>query len=84
MKPIRFSAHALGYVAKRGFSLEEVEEAIRLKHWAPAELNHLECRMEFSYNQFWNGNFYHIKQVRPIFIEDPDEIVVITVYTYFY
>ena len=29
MKPIRFSKHALGYTASRGFTVAEVEEAIR-------------------------------------------------------
>lgn len=28
MKPIRLSAHALGYTATRGFTVAEVEEAI--------------------------------------------------------
>lgn len=84
MKPIRLSRHAAGYIDKRGFSVEEVEEAIRTCSWEPAELNRVQCHMNFSYNAKWNGKFYKTKQVRPVFVEIDDEIVVVTVYTYFY
>lgn len=32
----------------------------------------------------WNGKYYSIKMLRPIFIEETAEIVVVTVYTYYY
>jgi hypothetical protein len=31
----------------------------------------------------WNNVYYKTKEVRPIFIEEEKEIIVITVYTYF-
>jgi len=31
----------------------------------------------------WNGRYYKSKVVRPIFTEKEDEIIVVTVYTYF-
>ena len=31
----------------------------------------------------WNGKVYATKQVRPVFVEEAGEIVVITVYTYY-
>ncbi len=34
--------------------------------------------------RFGTGKFYHTKRVRPIFVEEELEIVVVTVYTYFY
>jgi hypothetical protein len=40
--------------------------------------------MEFPFDSIWNGKPYQIKQVRPIFVEEELEIVVVTVYTYFY
>jgi len=83
MKPIRLSAHAAGYMAKRGFTLAEVEEAIGLGSWEPAELGRLDCRKDFPFNQDWNGKRYATKQVRPVFVDEPGEIVVITVYTYY-
>ena len=39
---------------------------------------------EFPYNAVWNGTFYAVKRVRPIFVEEATEIVVVTVYTYFF
>ena len=40
--------------------------------------------MNFPYSNEWNGKFYETKQVRPVFVDEPNEIVVITVYTYFF
>ena len=84
MKPIRFSNHALRYMGKRGFTSEDVEEAIRTTPWTAAELGRLECRKDFPYNKDWNGKIYAAKQVRPVFVEDAAEIVVVTVYTYYF
>jgi hypothetical protein len=84
MKPIRLSAHALSYTWKRGFTEAEVQEAIQSSPWKPAELGRLECRMNFTFGQEWNGKVYQTKQVRPIFIEETDEILVVTVYTYYF
>jgi hypothetical protein len=84
MKPIRFSKHALGYAASRGFTVAEVEAAIRTCAWSAAELGRLDCRKDFPFEQDWNGKVYATKQVRPVFVDEPGEIVVITVYTYYF
>ncbi len=84
MKPIRLSAHALTYMARRGFTLAEVEETIQTSPWTPAELGRLQCQKDFPYGKDWNGKVYATKRVRPIMVEEPDEIVVITVYTYYF
>ena len=84
MKPIRLSGHARGYLRPRGFTAAEVEAAIRTSPWQPAELGRLECRKDFSYGSDWNGKFYATKQVRPVFVDEAAEIVVVTVYTYYF
>ena len=84
MKPIRLSTHAAGYLNRRGFTVAEVEEAIRANQWRPAELGRLECRKNFAFGKEWNGKFYATKQVRPVFVEEASEIVVVTVYTYYF
>jgi hypothetical protein len=84
MKPIRLSEHALRYRSKRGFTVAEVEETIRTSPWMSAELGRLDCRKDFPYTKEWNGQVYATKQVRPIFVEEAGEIVVITVYTYYF
>ena len=47
-------------------------------------MNRLECSKEFPFNQYWNRKPFSTKKVRPIFVDDPLEILVITVYTYYY
>ena len=83
MKPIRLSAHALSYATKRGFTVAEVEDAIRSSQWERAELGRVECRKTFPFNREWNNRLYANKEIRPIFVEEADEIVVVTVYTYY-
>jgi hypothetical protein len=84
LKPIRLSTHALSYTNKRGFTVAEVEEAIRTSPWQPTELRRLDCRKDFAYRKEWNGKFYPTKQVRPVFVEEAAEVVVVTVYTYYF
>ena len=84
MKPIRLSKHASGYIVSRGFTVAEVEEAIRTCPWAATELGRLDCRKDFSFASAWNGKVYATKQVRPVFVDEGEEIVVITVYTYYF
>jgi hypothetical protein len=83
MKPIRLSAHALSYATKRGFTVAEVEDTIRSGRWEAAELGRVECRKIFPFNREWNKKTYANKEVRPIFVEETDEVVVVTVYTYY-
>ena len=84
MKPIRLTKHASGYIASRGFTVAEGEEAIRTCAWGAAELGRLDCRKDFPFGREWNGKPYATKQVRPVFVEAAREIVVITVYTYYF
>ena len=84
MKPIRLTKHASGYTASCGFTVAEVEEAIRTCMWTATELGRLDCRKDFPFGREWNGKPYVTKQVRPVFVEEAEEIVVITVYTYYF
>jgi hypothetical protein len=84
MKPIRLWAHALSYTTRRGFTIAEIEETIYNSPWEPAELERLQCHKDFPFGAEWSGKFYSTKQVRPIFVEEAKEIVVVTVYTYYF
>ena len=83
MKPIRLSDHAQEQLLFRGGSAAEVSEAIRTSRWEPAELGRLQCRRNFRFHDQWNSVWYATKQVRPIFVDESDEIVVVTVYVYY-
>ena len=83
MKPIRLSRHAYDQLLFRGATADEVETTIRTSQWRQAESGRIECRRDFTFERTWNGVFYHTKQVRPIFVDEPAEIVVVTVYVYY-
>ena len=83
-KPIQLSEHAKEQLAYRGASEDEIVSAVRSCKWSPAELGRLECRKDFEYKKSWNGKHYKTKQVRPIFAEQTKEIIVVTVYVYYF
>jgi len=83
-KPIRLSGHARDQLAFRGATAPEVITAIQTEQWLPAESGRLECRKDFAFRALWNRKYYATKRVRPIFVEKPDEIVVVTVYVYYF
>lgn len=82
-KPIRLSQHAQQQVERRGTTEAEIVEAIRSSDWQPAELGRLECRKDFRFGRLWKGRHYETKKVRPIFAEERDELIVVTVYVYY-
>lgn len=83
-KPIRLSGHARGQLGFRGATEAEVVEAIRTEPWQRAELGRLECSKRSSFDAIWNGTRYAIKKDRPIFVEEDKEIVVVTIYVYYF
>ena len=83
-KPIRLSEHAKQQLRFRGATEQQVIESIRTETWKPAELGRLECRKDFSFESEWNKKYYDTKQVRPIFVEEHDEVIVVTVYVYYF
>jgi len=83
-KPIRLSGHAWDTLKNRGAKYDEVIETIQTSVWSLADKNRLHCRKNFFYGQIWNDVFYNTKQVRPIFIDKVHEIIVVTVYVYYF
>jgi hypothetical protein len=83
-KAIRLSRHAAQQLSPRGCTEEEVIDAIRTSPWSDAERGRKSCLKDFVYNKEWNGVRYATKQVRPVFTEEAGEIVVVTVYTYYF
>ncbi len=84
MKPIRLSKPALEQCTERGTNEDEVREAVRIGVREPAKRGRLLCRANFQYNALWQGRFYRIKQVAPVIVEEQNEIVVVTVYTFYF
>jgi hypothetical protein len=78
MKPIRFTKHALLQCLERG------TEAILNGSHKQGKQGRLEYRYDFQFNREWQGRSYSIKRVSPIIAESEMEIVVITVYTFYF
>lgn len=83
-KPKRFLPHATQQLAFRGATKHEAIKAIQEADWEPARHGRWECRRNYPFEDEWNGVFYQTKQVRPIFVEEDMEIVIITVYVYYF
>ncbi|MGH7964661.1 MAG: DUF4258 domain-containing protein [Candidatus Binatia bacterium] len=84
MKPIRLTKHAREQASERGANEAEVKDAITKGSREPAKHGRKLCRYNFRFGKSWQGKHYAIKQVAPIIKEEPHEIVVITVYTFYF
>ena len=84
MKPIRLTSHAKEQCAERGATESEIKEAIARGLREPAKRGRIICRQNFEYRAKWQGEYYAIKQVAPVVVETENEIVVITVYTFYF
>jgi len=84
MKPIRFSRHASVQMIERGASEAEVIGAIRDGEQIPAKQGWLGFRRNYPFGSKWGGHTYAIKQVLAIVAEEPDALIVVTVYTFYF
>jgi hypothetical protein len=84
MKPVRLTNHARLQCGERGASEAEVIKAVREGVREPAKAGRLLCRYNLPFDGLWQGNYYPVKQVAPVVKEEPDETVVITVYTFYF
>ena len=84
MKQIRLTRHAEEQALERGATVAEVLEAVAKGAREPAKHGRQLCRFNVTYGKLWQGAHYPIKQVAPIIKDETDEIVVITVYTFYF
>jgi hypothetical protein len=83
-KPIVLSQHAVDQMPSRGTTPTEVEEAIRGGEAVAAKGGRMAYRKNFPFRRQWKGRYYETKQVLPIVVEEPDSLVVITVYVFYF
>ena len=77
------SEHAKEQAHYRGCDEKEIVETIRATPWEKAKLGRLQCKKDFPFNKIWNDKEYKTKQIKPIFVEEKNEIIVVTVYVYY-
>ena len=83
MKPIRLSGHARLRIRQRGATELEVAETIRESSWVEAGQGRKECQKDFIFGREWNRQVCATRRVR-IFVEKQQEILVVTVYVYYF
>ena len=83
-KPIEFSFHAREKMLDRGATESEVKAAIRTGSPEPARKGRLMFRKNFTFNGRWRGKHYAVKQVVPVVAEEPNRLVVVTVFVYYF
>jgi hypothetical protein len=84
MKPIRLTRHAQEQAVERGATVAEVQEAVRKGAREAAKHGSEMYRYNVAFNAKWQGKHYSIKQVAPVIKTEANEIVVITVYTFYF
>ncbi len=84
MKPVRLTTHAREQCVEPGASESEVVEAIARGLREPARRGRSICRHSFEYGALWHGRFYAPKQVAPVVAEGQNEMVVVTVCTFYF
>lgn len=62
----------------------EVRETIERGSREPAKRGRIMYRHNFEYRAKRQGEYYAIKQVAPVVVEAENEIVVVTVYTFYF
>ena len=85
MKPIRFSDHAKLQMHLRGTSEDEVQTAIKSGQWETARVGKYKTRHRFEYNAIApvNRKFYKSKIVEPIFVNEPEKVIIVPVKVYY-
>ena len=84
LKAIRLTAHAIEQCAERGTDESEVREAIRIGKAEDAKSGRKLYRHNGVFGNRWKGKYYKFKQVAPVVVEEDNEIVVVTVYAFYF
>jgi len=80
---IKFVEHAKERLIARGASESEVEKVLLLGNDIPAKKGRKAKEMTFEYGEFWLGKAYPQKKVVVIYVEENNEIIVITVKVFY-
>jgi len=83
-KTTSFTKHALEQMKERGATRDEVEFAILKGKKERAKGNRIMHRLTLPFNKTWTDKHYTWKQVVPITAEEENEIVVVTVLTFYF
>jgi len=80
---IRLVEHAKERVNERGASEDEISVVLLRGQEVKVKKGRRSKELVFDYNKEWLGKHYSQKKVRVIYVEEGDEMVVITVKVYY-
>ncbi len=83
-RPVVFTSHARQRMTDRGAREEDVIQAIRAGEREPAQRGLYFCRLNVEFQREWDGKHYAVQQVVLVVAEEPDRIVVVTVYIFYF
>jgi hypothetical protein len=83
-KPVYFTRHAAKRMIERNVKEDEVIHTIKNRQWQPAEEERFSASEVFPFNDYHYGRYYKFKEVVPVFREEKESILVITVYSFFF
>jgi len=68
---------------ERGVSEDDIRDVLARGRPAEAYGGRQALELVFPYNSHWQGRFYEQKRVKIVYVEEGDDQVVITVYSYY-
>ena len=83
-EPIEFSPHAKEKMLDRGATAADVVDAIHMGSSEPVRKGRIMFRKNFTFDRQWREKHYAVKQVAPVVAEEPDRLVVVTVFVYYF
>ena len=69
---------------ERGASEKDVREAIRTGQREPAQRGLALYRINLEFKREWDRRYYGVQQVAAVVAEEPERMVVVTVYTFYF
>jgi hypothetical protein len=82
--PITISQHAREQMRERGVEEAELISAIRTGEIETARHDRLMYRKNFQFDSLWRNHRYRIKQIATIVAKEPDKLIVVTVFAYYF
>jgi hypothetical protein len=81
---VRLHPHALGRLAERGATEEEVRATVLEGETFPAKFGRSGFRRNLPFDSIWRDRHYAIKQVEAFAVREGEDWLVITVVTRYY
>ena len=80
---LKIIEHARERMYERGATEKEIKKVLRSGKSAKAKADRKAKEALFPFNNYWQGKFYEQKKIKTVYVEEKNNLVVITVYVYY-